>query len=70
MRWWQHSLVLLVVSLLISEGIATKCSREPPTTVMPKTPGDKDFKIVISGNPNKYVPGELYTGKLYMDNIQ
>jgi len=43
---------------------AVHCSREPPPgmVVGRKTPGDSGFKIKISGNPERYTPGEVYTG--------
>lgn len=40
------------------------CSRDfGNITVKNKTAGDNGFKIKITGNPEKYTPGELYTGK-------
>lgn len=41
-----------------------KCHRSPLGTNAPRTPGDRDYKIKISGNPEKYVPGEVYTVSL------
>lgn len=40
------------------------CNPIPTTTSKSKTSGDNGFRIEISGNPTKYVPGETYTGKL------
>lgn len=31
----------------------------------PKTKADHRFRIKISGNPDKYVPGEVYTSKRF-----
>lgn len=39
------------------------CNREMSNmTAKHRTPGDNGFKIKITGNPEKYTPGELYTG--------
>ncbi|KAI1304606.1 Spondin-1 [Halotydeus destructor] len=37
------------------------CNREPRDTQARRTPGDSGFKIKISGNPERYTPGEVYT---------
>lgn len=39
------------------------CSREPTGVASVKTPGDAGYKIKISGNPERYTPGEIYTGE-------
>lgn len=51
--------LLLSVSLFVSG-----CLREPTPyqSRFAKTSGDNGFKIRISGDPEKYVPGEVYTG--------
>ena len=41
-----------------------RCKREPENTQVPVTPGSNGFRIKISGNPEKYVPGEVYTSKM------
>jgi hypothetical protein len=38
------------------------CNREPVNVNAPVTKGTNGFKIKLSGNPEKYVPGEMYTG--------
>ena len=43
----------------------TTCNREPTTVNAPQTKGNNGFKIKLSGNPEKYVPGEMYTGMHY-----
>lgn len=40
------------------------CVRTPPGHASSQTPGDNGFKIKISGNPERYVPGEMYTVSL------
>lgn len=52
--------VLLLSVLVLTEG----CLREPSPyhSRFAKSPGDNGFKIKISGDIEKYVPGELYTG--------
>lgn len=39
------------------------CIRQPEGVRIPKTPGDNGYRLKISGNPEQYVPGEVYTGK-------
>ena len=46
-----------------ASGTYIACSREfGNVTSKGRTPGDNGFKIKITGNPEKYTPGELYTG--------
>jgi len=49
-----------------SGWIPVRCNREPIGVSNKKTPGDNGFKIKISGNPEKYTPGEVYTGKCHV----
>lgn len=45
-------------------GNSLHCHREPTAGVVAKKSyGDGNYKIKISGNPEKYTPGEVYTGK-------
>ncbi|XP_071452717.1 spondin-1 [Hetaerina americana] len=37
------------------------CPREPKGVSTPKTDGDNGYHILISGEPQKYVPGAIYT---------
>jgi hypothetical protein len=55
-------LVLCSVSLLEVVDAATACIRQPEGIRIPKTPGDNGYRLKISGTPDKYVPGEVYTG--------
>ncbi|XP_022235881.1 spondin-1-like isoform X2 [Limulus polyphemus] len=48
-------------SVPLSEHYQRKCNREPSGYNKPKTPGDNGFQIKVSGEPQKYVPGEVYT---------
>ncbi|XP_042243075.1 spondin-1-like isoform X2 [Homarus americanus] len=66
MGWSWVASVVVVVAVLGSwvstiSAQRSNCHRSPLRTEAPKTPGDNDFKIKISGNPQKYVPGEVYT---------
>ncbi|XP_054160513.1 spondin-1-like isoform X4 [Oppia nitens] len=45
----------------------TSCSREPTNVATTQTKGNNGFKIKLSGNPEKYVPGEMYTVVLQGD---
>ena len=44
----------------------TTCNREPQGVTAPQTKGNNGFKIKLSGNPEKYVPGEMYTGNVIL----
>lgn len=46
---------------MIPQSFPGRCRRAPPLVAIPKVPGDNGFYIKISGNPEKYQPGELYT---------
>jgi hypothetical protein len=60
-------LVCLIISVLLTAELngvdAVHCNREPEDTHTPKSVGNH-FQIRISGNPDKYVPGGIYTGKV------
>lgn len=45
------------------------CSREPLSVSAKRSPGDAGFKIKVSGNPERYTPGEIYTGEYYLKDI-
>lgn len=47
---------------MIPQSYPGRCRRAPPGVAIPKVAGDNGFYIRISGNPEKYQPGELYTG--------
>ena len=54
-----------VLWLLPALGLADyTCNRVPYNVQTPKVPGDNGYKIKIGGNPERYVPGEVYTGEL------
>ncbi|GIY13774.1 uncharacterized protein CEXT_42701 [Caerostris extrusa] len=48
---------------MIPQSFPGRCRRAPPGLTIPKVAGDNGFYIKISGNPEKYQPGELYTGQ-------
>lgn len=56
-------LSVLFVSFLV--GCSNGCPREPSVyhSRVYKTPGDNGFEIKINENPEKYVPGKVYTSK-------
>ena len=55
------SLLWLLAALGYTRAAST-CIRQPEGIRIPKTPGDNGYRVKISGNPDKYVPGEVYTG--------
>lgn len=64
MRWAWVVLVAAGVFLASVDAQAATCNRAPLGTSAPRTPGSNNFTIKISGNPQKYVPGEVYTVSL------
>lgn len=59
------SVFLLVSCCLSVSGVnGLWCDRTPAGVNVPKLPGDNGYKIVISGDPDKYIPEAVYTGKL------
>jgi hypothetical protein len=58
----------LVISFFSSPSTAilssSTCVRQPENVQTSKTPGDNGYRLKISGNPEKYFPGEVYTGSL------
>ena len=56
------ALVGLFALIRSSSSAASHCVREQDGIRLPKTPGDNGYRLKISGNQDKYVPGEVYTG--------
>lgn len=65
----QTLITLLIVILAKSQNEEEYCNRQLPNITVPKTNGDNGFKIKINGNPEKYIPGELYTSKLSFNSF-
>jgi len=67
---WIHfftklTLITLSIAILVRSQIDEEfCNRQLPNVTASKSLGDNGFKIKINGNPEKYIPGELYTSKL------
>ncbi|GBM29064.1 hypothetical protein AVEN_233236-1 [Araneus ventricosus] len=54
---------------LIPQTFPGRCKRTPQGIAFPKVAGDNGFHIKISGNPEKYVPGELYTDEVNVNGL-
>lgn len=54
--------IVVLESTMVVVTATMNCNRQPYNTQTEKEPGDNGYKIKISGNPEKYVPGEVYTG--------
>jgi hypothetical protein len=65
MRGGVQLIMCLLAVTFLQSACAFRCNREPEGHMLPKSKGDNRFKIRISGNPDKYVPGEVYTGKTH-----
>ncbi|XP_059486805.1 spondin-1-like isoform X2 [Neocloeon triangulifer] len=57
-RWL---LLALFLGALCSGALSARCDREPEGRLTSKSAIDGRFRIKVSGNPEKYVPGEVYT---------
>ena len=55
-------LLLTVNSSSGSRRSGNTCIRQPEGVERSKTSGDNGYRLKISGNPQKYFPGEVYTG--------
>ncbi|KAL7645703.1 UNVERIFIED_CONTAM: hypothetical protein RMT77_002580 [Armadillidium vulgare] len=63
-QMWPFLLALFLFVPQLGESFQSMCQREPQSTAITKAPGDGGYRIHISGNPEKYVPGEVYTVSL------
>ncbi|CAL4072077.1 unnamed protein product, partial [Meganyctiphanes norvegica] len=73
MRWRYVLAVVLAVLIAApygTEAQSSACSRAPHNTKTYKQNGDGRFRIKISGNPDNYVPGEVYTVSLEGERSQ
>lgn len=52
-----------VLSVYVVATLAV-CPLDPGKTAKPRTPGDGGFKLIISGDPARYVPSSVYVGEL------
>lgn len=62
----RHMILLFFLNFALEFVGSYKCDRTPEGHIAPKTPADNRFRLKISGNPDKYVPGEGYTGNIFM----
>lgn len=60
-QWWIWGIVVVVG--LVNYSLALKCDRVPEGAGANKSPADGRFRIRITGNPERYIPGEVYTSK-------
>jgi hypothetical protein len=66
MRGGAQLITCLQLVTILQSVCAFRCDREPEGHMPPKSEADYRFKIQISGNPDKYVPGEVYTGNIFV----
>lgn len=58
-----RSAVLFFFVVTTIQAYAWKCDRLPDGSGAKKSPADGRFRIRISGNPERYAPGDIYTSK-------
>jgi hypothetical protein len=56
-----HFIISILVAIELNMVKAVCCSRDPEDIQLPQSVNNR-FKIGISGNPDKYVPGGVYAG--------
>jgi hypothetical protein len=56
-----HVLIIVCNGLLFANGL--RCDRTPEASSAIKSPPDGRFKLRILGDPDRYIPGENYTGE-------
>lgn len=61
-----------VLVFLILFGYVFCCGRTPSyyQSRRVKTPGDNGYEIKINDNPEKYVPGNIYTSKYDLNIVR
>lgn len=64
-QWWIWGIVVGVIICLVNNSLALKCDRVPEGAGANKSPADGRFRIRITGNPERYIPGEVYTSKSF-----
>ncbi|XP_071452758.1 spondin-1 isoform X2 [Hetaerina americana] len=66
-----RAICLVLLCTVVAAARAGRCDREPEEArSTPRTPADGRFRIRVSGNPDKYVPGEVYTVTLQGSRTQ
>lgn len=55
------ALALFLSLIHISVVAAIRCDRNPEGFSTNKSPADGRFRLKITGNPERYAPGEVYT---------
>lgn len=53
----------IVLLILLSSEVRGVCNRIPQGASGPRSPVDDNFKILIDGNPDTYVPEHQYNGE-------
>lgn len=59
-------LLLCFVFIDFHFSTATRCDRTPEGIAASRSPADGRFKLRILGDPDRYIPEENYTSKLYL----
>lgn len=54
---------IALLCLNINSVTAIRCDRSPEGFSANKSPADGRFRLKITGNPERYAPGEVYTCK-------
>lgn len=57
-------IIFILIFLIPEHEFTRRCSRYPSNTFTPKSPVDENFVISITGNPQHYILGQSYNGKL------
>jgi hypothetical protein len=61
---------VLLELILFGLALATKCDRTPEGATTSQSPADGRFKLRILGDPDRYIPGENYTSKVFFALMQ
>lgn len=60
---------IALLCLNVNSVTAIRCDRSPEGFSANKSPADGRFRLKITGNPERYAPGEVYTCKQTVLNI-
>ncbi|XP_063703310.1 spondin-1 [Culicoides brevitarsis] len=58
-------ILAILAAFLLQNTTAIRCDRSPEGFSASKSPADGRFRLKITGNPERYAPGEVYTITLY-----
>lgn len=69
MARWSVLLALLLVLLAVHARAACRMEPLAGVTNSLRSPGDGGYSLQVAGDPERYVPGSVYTGECNVTNV-